>query len=180
MKVGTRIVFSLFIIVILAACAAIIVSALGFVDIQHAQGLMNGFLYSDYKYIWAGAAAVLFVAGVALLFFGTKKAEPETVELLQTAECSVSITLAAIEELAARYLAGITGVLVQKIAVHAVSAGVIKVVLHLCVKPGVEIPGVTEQIRKEAAEYIDKFSGLTVNNVEIRIMPLKNTASAGK
>ena len=176
MKIGTRIIFTLFMVIILAVCACIIVSALGFVDISHAEALLNGFLYTDYKYIWAGAAALIFVVGVILLFF-RKKAEPKSVVVLKNEDGSVSITIDAIIELASRYLSGITGIVVEKIKISVITAGSIKVIIDLGVKQGVEIPAITAQIRTEIAEYILNYSGLTVNEVEIRVVPIKNQAA---
>ncbi len=177
MKVGTRVVFSIFIVIILVICAAIIISALGLIPEAYAVNLFNSFTNGTYKYLWAAVAAVLFIAGVCLLFFRSGQSEPEMVELTSSTEGSVKIYVSAIEELETRYLAEITGIIVQKIKVKPVSAGVIKLVLNICVRPEVEIPSTTEQISKGSVEYIGKYSGLTVSAVDIKIMPIKNTSS---
>ena len=177
MRVGTRILFSLFIVIILVICAGIIVASLGLIDGLYAEGLLFGFLYTDYKYIWAGAAAVMFVVGVILLFFRSGKSEPRSVILSENSDGNVTITIAAVEELEARYLSSITGVIVQKIRVYAEASGTIKTSLELCVKPGVEIPNVTAQIKTEIVEYIRTYTGLETVEAAIRIMPMKNSAA---
>ena len=174
MKVGTRVVFTIFVLIILVICALIIVGGLGLISTSSIQALFNGFLNSNYKYVWVGIAAVLFVVGVCLLFFRVGTKDPDTVELVSTVDGDVSISIGAIEELAARYLAGVSGIIVQKIRVNPVSAGVIKLTFYICVKAGVEMPAITEQVRADSMEYIQKYSGLNVNSVSIKIMPVKN------
>ena len=180
MRVGTRIVFSLFILIILVLCAFVLLVCLGFLPMEMAQALFYGFSGTSYKYIWAGVAAVLFVVGVCLLFFGSKRAEPEFVLLNENVEGSVSVSVSAIEELALRYLAGETGVLVQRVKIGAIGQGQIKVKLYLSAKPGVEMPAVTEKISQGIKDYLAKYVGVIVSGVHIHMMPLKPPSYGSK
>lgn len=175
MSVGTRIVFSVFILIILAVCAAVILSTLSLIDPAILQPIWNAFTDPAGKYLCAGIAAVLFVVGVCLLFFGSKKAAPPTVTLTADADGSVELTVQAVEELALRCLTEIQGVLVKRILIipAAHTNANVKVKVEYCVKPGVEIPGLSGKIQTTLKEYLEKYAGLATENVELKVLPYK-------
>ena len=174
MGVGTRIIFTLFILVILALCAGVFLTTLGLIDYAAVEPIVNAFTDPVGKYACAGVAAVLFVVGVCLLFFGIKKSAPAHVELVSDANGSVCLTLQAIEELALRCLTEITGITVQKIVIiPAAAAANVKIRVEFCVKSGVEMPGLSENIKKKLSEYVKKYSGVTVDMIDLNIVPYK-------
>jgi len=174
MGVGTRIVFSIFIIIILGVCAGITLAAFGVFPAENVDRLISGFTDTGYKYIWAGAAIVLFAAGVILLFFGTKRVEPVSVLLLSSVDGSVSVSLDALRELAGRHLNEVSGIITQRIDIHPIGDRNVRVNLYLSVKPEVEIPVVTKTIADGVKGYIEKYSGINASYVSIKIQPIKN------
>jgi len=178
MSVGTRIVFSIFILIILAFCAAIFLSVLELIDPAILEPLWNAFTHSVGKYVCAAVAAVLFVVGVCLLFFGSKKPVAPTVTLTESADGSVSLTVQAVEELALRCLTEQQGIVVQKITVIPaahVNANV-KLIVQYCTKPGIELPGLSEKLKGDLKQYLEKYAGLTTGSVELQIEPYKTPA----
>lgn len=175
MGVGTRIIFSVFILIILAVCAGVFLTTLGLIDYAIVEPVVNAFTDPVGKYVCAGVAVVLFVVGVCLLFFGIKKAPPAAVTLVSDANGSVSLSLQAIEELSLRCLTEIQGIIVQKISIipatHALAN--IRIRVEFCVKAGVEMPGLSENIKKTLKEYIEKYSGLMVDAIDLRVIPYK-------
>ena len=86
MGVGTRIVFTVFLIAIIGVCVFLVCAALGVIPAVDVDALVYGMTNSDYRYIWVVCAIVVAVVALILMFFGTKKVEPSSVLLAETAE----------------------------------------------------------------------------------------------
>lgn len=177
MKVGTRIVFTVFLIAIIGVCVCVACAALGAIPAADVDGLVNGMIHSDYRYIWVACALVVAIVALVLMFFGTKKAEPSSVLLASTADGSVSITLDAVDELARRYLNDVYGIMVQRTHVRMVSDRNVRIDLYLSLKQEVEAPRVTKDITEGLQAYVEKYSGVTASYVGIKILPLKQNQS---
>lgn len=123
MGVGTRIVFTIFLCIVMALCVAVIFASFGGFAEADMQALWNGFLNTGYKYIWAAAALVLFITALCLAFFGirSKSPEPKAVVLEEDPDSSIRITLDALKELAARYLKDIPGVITGRIGLQVIA-----------------------------------------------------------
>lgn len=174
MKIGTRVVFTLFLLVVLALCAGVLVTTLGLVEYAAVEPIVNAFTDPVGRYACAGVAAVLFVVGVCLMFFGGKKAEPMQVTLRTDANGSVVLTVKAIEELAMRCLTEVSGILVERIAIQpAVGTANVKITVRFSVKAGVKMPNLSETIRTKLAEYIKQYSGVTADVIDLCIVPFK-------
>ena len=106
MGVGTRVVFSIFLLLVIGVCGIIIFAALGGFPEENMMELFRGFTETNFRFIWLGAAAVMLVVAVCLLFFGIRHREtaPETILLHALADGSVSISIGAMQELIGRYL----------------------------------------------------------------------------
>ena len=81
MGVGTRIVFTIFLCIVMALCVAVIFASFGGFAEADMQALWNGFLNTGYKYIWAAAALVLFITALCLAFFGSAAKVPSPKQL---------------------------------------------------------------------------------------------------
>ena len=174
MRVGTRIIFSIFILIILAVCAAVFLTVLELIDPEILQPIWNAFTDPVGKYACAAVAVVLFVIGVSLLFFGTKKAAPSMVTLVNNPDGSVSLTVQAVEELTLRCVTEIQGITVQKIQITPANVNAnVRVKVEYCVKNGVEIPGLSEKIKVTIKEYLEKYAGITAGVVELQVVPYK-------
>ena len=178
MGVGTRIVYSLFMILIIAVCLLVILAALGVFPAQAVEALIGGFINTGYKYVWVAVAAVLVIVAVPLLFFGSKKAAvPTSVLLSESVDGSVSVTIGALKELASRYLNEVYGIITQNIEIRPLSDRQVRVNLYLSTKPDVEVPEITKTVTDGIKEYIEKYSGISATYVGIKIMPVKNNQS---
>ncbi len=175
MGVGTRIVFTIFLCIVMALCVAVIFASFGGFAEADMQALWNGFLNTGYKYIWAAAALVLFITALCLAFFGIRSKSPElrAVVLEEDPDSSIRITLDALKELAARYLKDIPGVITGRIGLQVIAQRNVMLQLELSARQEMEIPEVSRKIATEIKEYIGKYSGVEVSRVEISIQPLK-------
>ncbi len=173
MSVGTRILFSLFLLIIIAASVLIILAAFDVIPGDVVLGLAQGFAKTWYRYIWAGAALVLLILAVSLMFFGAGKPEPQAVSLNTGTDGSVDITLEAVKELAEAYLRDVNGVIVQRILPHATGYRSVALEIYLSVRQETAIQAVTEQISSEIREHIEKYAGLMTSHVGIKVLPMK-------
>lgn len=172
MGVGTRIVFTVFLIVIIGVCIFVALAAFGMFPAADVDGLINGF-NTSYRYIWAAAAIVIAIVALCLMFFGIKKDEASSVVLVESADGSVSVTLEAIEELAQRHLNEIYGIIVQRIRSREVGPKTVRIDLFLSVKPETEMPAITKTVTEGVKKYVEQYSGILVTYVGIKILPIK-------
>lgn len=178
MSVGTRIVFSLFILVVIAICVLLVLTAFNVVP---ANELTNLFTQKTWvQYVAVGAAVLVIIVGICLLFFGIKKSIPDNVVLSENMEGTVFITLLSLEELIQRYLHEVYGVVVNKIGIKPNGARSVNVKLYLSIKPEVEIPDITSKVMVGAAEYLERYSGIHANAVDIKVLPLKLKKSSAE
>jgi len=178
MKIGTRIIFTLYILCVILVCAFLIAGAVNASVGQAISSLITTGLIAGgvYPVLWIVIAAVFAVVGIFLLFFGIKKSEPRVAVVAQTADGTVFIALDAIEELVKRFLKDITTITTNHIGIHSGDAGSgVKISIRVSVKPEVVIPETIQQVQEGVKYYVEKYSGITVLNVKITVEPLKQT-----
>ncbi len=173
MGVGTRIIFTLFLLVILTACVFTALSAFNIIDDYAFTRIIGSF--DEYRLYWGIAAAVLFVVGFPLIFFGSPKKKRRADGIYQkTSETGgVYLTVPALTDLCARYLSSITEISVSRIGVMPQEDKTLKIDCDISMKPETDIPLMTEKIDREMREYIERYSGVNVSAVNIRVLPFK-------
>ena len=173
MKVGTRIVFSLLMVIFIAVCAYIFCISVGFIDgfIFYVDDSVELYI----RYIIAVVAAFLAVIAFCLLFFRSGKSDKisNRVILAQTEGASISITTDAIKELAGNYLRSIDGINVNNITIKPVSETGVSVNSAISVEKDVQMPQITQRITEEIKAYIELYSGVSVEKVNLNVQPLK-------
>lgn len=172
MGVGTRIVFTFFLLIVMALCVAIILASFGAFAQADLIALWEGFLNTGYKYIWAAAALVLFITALCLMFFGirSKTPEPRAVVLEAGVDSSVSITLDALRELAARYLKDVPGILTNRIHLRAAEEKCVQLKLEL-------LRGRIWKFRKLSGKLRRKLRSIWKNTPESRFRMWKSQCS---
>jgi len=180
MGVGTRIVFTLFLVVIIAMCVVVCLAALNVISTAQIERLYNGFIGTNYRYIYAGVAVVLAIVALCLMFFGRKgrTVEPTTVVLEASADGSVHVSVDALKELCARYLNTVSGIIVQKITIHPVGDRNVRADIDIAVRPMTEVPVTSKEISDGIRTYVEQYSGIMVSDVRIRIQAIKDTQLA--
>ena len=166
MGVGTRILFTLVMLFIIFVSLVIIGVSFGLIPAESAQELANGLLYTDYKYIWAGASVLLIVICAPMIFFGTRKSGGE-------APASFVNQKSALTELARRYLASVAGLMSYEVYVSVNEERTINLKVSVTFRPEIVIPEVTANISKGLTEYINLYSGILVSEVAIDVLPTK-------
>ena len=173
MGVGTRIVFTVFMLVVLCLLLLVAATAFDLFDEASVEATVNYFAYGSLRYLWAACAVILAVIAVALIFFGIRKKEADSVILTAGEGGSVVITLEAMEEVTRRYLSEVKGIDTKKIGIKTIGPGCIRVNLALSVQKDIVIPEVTQGITEGLKYYVEKFTGIEAGYIGIRIIAQK-------
>ena len=112
------------------------------------------------------------------LFFGVaeafRRAGGDSIVNQKTSETGgVYLTVPALTDLCARYLSSITEISVSRIGVMPQEDKTLKIDCDISMKPETDIPLMTEKIDREMREYIERYSGVNVSAVNIRVLPFK-------
>ena len=182
MKIGTRFVFTVLMILIIGACGIIIAAAFGLIPSDTVMDVVNAFLNTEYKYFWVAGAALIAIVALCLIFFRKgKKAEDknpvvERVILDETEAGGISVSVEAIKESAANYLKTLNGVTVQNIDIRPVEGRSAVGAVSMSVRQDISIPAITAKITSEIKEHVELYTGVELQQVFINILPQKATA----
>ncbi len=175
MKVSTRIVLTVYLAVVILLAAFLFCSMLGVIDqgiLSHAVAtILDGGV--GFKVLYAVVFIAMIAVGFMLLFFGMRKETPRTVRISQFDNGGIQITVRAIEELAERYVRGDKNVKGQHTRV--ISYGdYIDILTEISVLPDINIPAVTLALKDGLAENISQVTGITVHQVNVSVMSIKD------
>jgi len=175
MSVGTRIIFSLFVLLMAAVCIFICLTSLGVLAEDDLLAMVGGITADNgLQYAWAAGTLVLAVVGLILLFFGIgKKKTPSQVMLVCGEGCQVLVSTEALRELAMRCLATNQELTVQKLQVLPGEERTAKLHMEAAVKAETVIPDVTAQVSQKLKEYFAQYCGLELVLVDIKILPAR-------
>ncbi len=173
MSVGTRVLLSVFLVIILGICGLIIAACFGAFSAGDILALAHGFLDTGFKYIWAAAALLMGIIAITLLFFRTKEAPVHAVMLDTSTDGSVAVTTEALKELTGNYLKNVQGIVVQRIEIYPLGYKTLRLNLAISVRQEVQVPELTKKIRDEIKKYIETYSGISADQIFIKILPLK-------
>lgn len=174
MKTGTRIVFTVYLIAVIALC----VFLLGILAGLFTPNSLSDFVYTLqngaiwYKILYAVIGIVVIIVSFMLMFFGTGKVTPKTAKVAVFDSGSILITVKAIEELVERFVH-------EKKEVKGLKTNVISyddaidINIDICVLPDVDIPEVTKDLQSGLADYVQQHTGITVRQTKIMVTGLK-------
>ncbi|MBE5759528.1 MAG: alkaline shock response membrane anchor protein AmaP [Clostridiales bacterium] len=172
MGVFTRILFTLLLFAVLGLCLLVFMSGFGFIGDELLMSVFG--LYQANKILFAIGAGLIFIFCFPMLFFGILKKKEKGVRVENGGEGGVMITVPAIVDLAARYLANVPAIHAEKINILPLRGKTVKINLRLSTKPETDIPQTTEKVNSGIREYIKKYAGIEVSAVDIRIVPARN------
>lgn len=173
-KLFDRILLALLLIVTLALSVGCILLALPVVPPANTKATVD-FIYSDpmWQWILGGAGAVLLIITLRLMFAGPKKKAPEpmpTSTLVHTTDLgSAYITISAIDAMVQKHCRANNRVRTVQSTVIPVRDGAVNVRLRLGLMPDTDIPALSEQLQKSLKEYVERLSGITVQEIAILV-----------
>ena len=177
MKVGTRIVMSIYIIVVIIMCLFVLSVLVGAYDSSAINNVANTIAAGSfwYKFGYGVVVIVLIVVGIGLLFFGVKREAPNTAKIASFENGSILITVRAIEELVQRYLREEKSV--KEVHSNVISySDFVSINANIAVWPDINIPDVTMKLQAGLREYIEKHTGIAVKEIMIMVMKIDESA----
>lgn len=174
MKMSTRIIMTLYILCVIAFCALIIFSAFDSTVAANTKiALANIFELNVWTYVWVAVCAVFIILGIYIIFFRKSRKDANNVLLTTTSGGKAYISTKAIDEVAHRFLMEVSGIVINSIKTKCAEVSTIVVHVDISARPETVIVDVTNQISKELGKHIEKYTGLIVKDVAIRVSPLK-------
>lgn len=178
MKVGTRVLLTVYLIVVITLCGFILATIAGFISgnniLDFARTLVDGSVL--FKILYAVIAIVLIIVSFMLMFFGLGKAPvARTAQVAVFESGHVVITIKAIEELVERYVhqnKSIKGLRTNVVS-HEDS---LDINLEVSVLPDINIPEVTKELQSGLVGYIQDNTGIMVKEIKITVTGLKENS----
>jgi uncharacterized alkaline shock family protein YloU len=176
MKVSTRIIFTIYLVVIALLCLFLLATIFGLLPAvlltQVTDTIVGGGFWFQLLYVCI--FGVLLVVGVCLLFFGIKKEQPKTAVVASFENGKISIAISALEELAAKFVKQTGAVKGVGIKVTPVGEGV-DVDVKINILPDVSIPQITQELQTGLISYIETYSGIKVSQAVVMVSSIDET-----
>ena len=165
---------------ILAAILALIVIAVGVIGIlivlnviaaDYIKTILSG-MHSTWQVqaIAIFGIAIILVIAIKVLFMGEKKAPAAKDILLKTTENgSIRISLFTVDSLVQKHVRSVNYVRDLKSQITVCGDSSVQVTLKISFMPETNIPEVSEQLQHSTKEYIQKYSGIFVQEVAVFI-----------
>lgn len=169
MKVSTRIILTIYLIVIILFCAFMLLTMFNVIPQDNLVLAVRTILEGGvgYKILYVIIFAALIVFGFILMFFGPgKKSKTATVSTFENGKIQISVN--AIVQLTKKYLSEYENLKEEKINV-IFKKDTANLYLNLTAVSGTDIPAVTDMLQKGLSEYIFSHAGIKLNNIKILI-----------
>lgn len=181
MKVSTRIIFSIYLLAVIALCLFILAIIFGLIPAQNltqaTTTIIDGSIW--YRALYVVIFGVMLIVGICLMFFGIKKEQPKTAVIASFENGKIFIAISALEELAAKFVRQ-TGA-VKAVAVKVLSLGdQVEINVKISILPDVSIPDITQDLQAGLINYIETYSGIKVKQAKIMVTSIDETIKANK
>lgn len=172
MKMGTRIIFTVFILVVVAFCVFLLGTLFGAIDsgiLSNMSGVLTSGGELGYQFLAAVILIAMIVVGILLVFFGMFKKSQKTATVAMLENGNILITVKAVEDLIDRYMKEEKQIRGTHITVTPYGES-IDISLEVSVTQEADIPALTNELQNGLTEYVHKHTGLAVKKNEIVVM----------
>jgi len=181
MKVSTRIIFTIYLLAVVALCLFVLGTIFGLLPSgplsQVTDTLLNGGIW--FKVLYSCIFGAVLVVGVCLMFFGIKKEQPKTAVIASFETGIISIAISALEELAAKFVKQ-TGA-IKGVGVRVVPVGDgVEIISKISILPDVSIPKITQDLQAGLINYIETYSGIRVAQAKVTVTSIDETIKMNK
>ena len=177
MRVSTRIVFTIYIIVVVLLCLFLLGTMYGLIPTDNlalaVKTVIKGGL--EYKVIYTIIFAAMAVIGVILIFTATMKKRGVTATVNSSETGNVQISNQAVAQLAKNYMSRFEDIKEEKSFIGFKNDGV-DMLFRIQTKPDVDIPALTSTIQNGLAEHVTSHTGLKVNSVKLYVTSVNDPA----
>lgn len=181
MSVGMRVLFTIFLVVIICALVFVLLAMFGFIgssllESVFATALHGGFWY---KFAYAAICVVMIVIAFILMFFGSHKRPPAVARIAEFNGGTIVITTKAIEELIQREITNTPEI--KAAHTHVTSFGdYIDIKTNLSLLPGENIPDITKTLQNKLQDDIQKQTGIQIRDMKITVTDVADSMSNQK
>ncbi len=165
---------------VLAAILALVVIAAGVLGVLIALDIIAapyiGGMLDNLHATWQIQAIVIFCIAIILaiaikvLFMGERKEPPAKDIMLKTTENgSIRISLFTIDSLAQKHVRSISYVRDLRSQIISYNDNSVRAKLWISFMPETNIPEISEQLQQSVKEYVQKYSGIFVQEVSVFI-----------
>ena len=181
MKVSTRIVFSIYLLVVIAACLYVLAALVGLLPqeqlTQIATSLSGGNAWL--RILAFVILAVIVVVSFSLLFFGIRKEKQKAALIASYDSGTISIAVSALEDLAKKFVKQTGSVKGEAIKVLTLGEEV-EVDLKIKILPEVNMPQITQELQSGLIQYIETYSGIKVARAKVMIASIDESIKDNK
>jgi len=173
MKTGTRVLLTIYLIVIILAFLFLLATMFGLVSPSIMQGVTSTMTDGGigYKALYAAVAIVMIIVAFVLMFFGAGKTAPKTARIAVFENGNILITVRAIEELIEKYVREFHDVNGLNTKVGSFDS-YIEIDIEISTVPEANIPELTRTLKEGLTENIQKHTGITVNKTNVKVMEI--------
>lgn len=167
MNVGER--FFMVLLGLLLLAAGLLGLALG-LNLVPSPGLGTEIMKLSGMAVVAMAGGGLVLVGLILLVLGLRStAAPVSNSIMQTSELGeIHIAIIALENMVLRVVQQTQGVRDDGRRVHQTADGLVAQI-KIKVMPDLELPGLVAGLQERTRDYLEKMTGLVVNEVKVRV-----------
>lgn len=178
MKVSTRIILTIYLVVVILLCAFLLTTATGLISPDYLAGAVGTVINGDitYKIIYAAACAVMIILGFVIMFFGIR-GNKKNIVLKNSQNGKICIGIAAVEELAVKYIK--SNPLVKSINIKTRSVkNMPDISMKVSVPCETDITAITDSLQTGLGEYLERHLGVKAKNIEINVVQIDTAAAA--
>ena len=182
MKVSTRIIFTIYLIVVILICAFLLASMFNLVQSDHLilsiKTMLSG--ATEYIALYTCIFVVMIVVGFILMFFVIRSNKPKTAVLSSFDGGKIVISVNAIEQLAKKYIKEFDYVKEEKISIFVKKNNTTEINVKVQVYPEINIPVISEKLRAGLVDYVRTHSGIVVSDAKVVITSVNETIQVAK
>jgi uncharacterized alkaline shock family protein YloU len=181
MKGTTRIIFSVYLLVVIAACLYVLATLVGLLPTENLNRIATSVTGENaWIRILTFIILLVFVAvGFSLLFFGIKKEKQKAALIASYDSGTISIAVNALEDLAKRFVKQTGSVKGEAIKVLTLGEEV-EVDLKIKILPEVNMPQITQELQSGLIQYIETYSGIKVARAKVMIASIDESIKDNK
>ncbi len=172
-KLFDRILLFLLLLFTLLLSLALIALGLRAVAAEQINGFIGSYYYGAiWQWVLLVAGAIILLISIRLMFAGKGKAKetaPVSALVQNTDLGGTYISLTAIDAMVQKHCRANNRIRNVVSAVVPLREGIVSLRLKLMLMPDTDIPNITSELQKSLKEYVEKLSGITVQDVGILV-----------
>ena len=178
MGVGTRILLTIYLLLIMGVCVFIILATTNVVDYKVTEDMLYLFNTSQTTRIVAFiVCVVVIIISLILMFFGIRKGKDKLIRIREEQDGTYQVSIRTIEEIASRAYGSMMEITKSHLrAKYSHAKGGLSILSIMEVKPNVNIPELTKKVSELIKQDVEQYTGLTVAKINLNVKALSGRA----